>query len=536
MPTKTYPQLDAQTGVDDADLLASFRALGPLKKITAATLRTYFQTAVPGADVTFIRLGADAILRSALAKERDIQNVLDTDGVDNTGADECAAAIQTAIDVALAAGQQLVGYGTFKIGSKVVFKGPTDFSQATFNVINAPDVAVEVSTGNAVDPTTPLVNAVVWLPRITNTTKPATGWAGQGVGVRTVNTYSCYVFFSQITGFKRNLLCTSYGSNGNVDNKYFLGWLDNGEINLDLNPGDGSGWVNQNQFYGGRCHHNSEEGVDVVGTRHIRIAKATEPVNGNDFIGTSIEGNTAEYHVENGGAVNLLMNLRWEAATPKVLYTADNANQGAFNHIERGFGVDSIVYTYDGVTSYRNSAEGSSGSVSSVSLGHRIQNQSSSALPIFTFYEAGTVPELAGPTEWSTKFGSQLLEYKAKANAYARVQLNGATSRLYFGNGAVAATASIGAIGSADMGSFGHWFPSATNTYALGDVSLRWSNVYGTNLRPGAGTAIWTSGTGTPEGAVTAPVGSLFTRTDGGAVTTLYVKESGAGNTGWVAK
>lgn len=33
-----------------------------------------------------------------------------------------------------------------------------------------------------------------------------------------------------------------------------------------------------------------------------------------------------------------------------------------------------------------------------------------------------------------------------------------------------------------------------------------------------------------------APVGSLFTRTDGGASTTLYVKESGTGNTGWVAK
>jgi hypothetical protein len=46
----------------------------------------------------------------------------------------------------------------------------------------------------------------------------------------------------------------------------------------------------------------------------------------------------------------------------------------------------------------------------------------------------------------------------------------------------------------------------------------------------------WTCGTGTPEGVVTAPVGSLFTRTNGGANTTLYVKESGTGNTGWVAK
>lgn len=44
------------------------------------------------------------------------------------------------------------------------------------------------------------------------------------------------------------------------------------------------------------------------------------------------------------------------------------------------------------------------------------------------------------------------------------------------------------------------------------------------------------SGTGSPESVVTAPVGSIYTRTDGGAGTTLYVKETGTGNTGWVAK
>jgi len=43
-------------------------------------------------------------------------------------------------------------------------------------------------------------------------------------------------------------------------------------------------------------------------------------------------------------------------------------------------------------------------------------------------------------------------------------------------------------------------------------------------------------GTGTPEAVVTAPVGAVYHRTDGGAGTSFYVKESGAGNTGWVAK
>lgn len=45
------------------------------------------------------------------------------------------------------------------------------------------------------------------------------------------------------------------------------------------------------------------------------------------------------------------------------------------------------------------------------------------------------------------------------------------------------------------------------------------------------------SGTGIPNGRIQAPVGALFLRRDGGAGTTLWVKESGAsGNTGWVAK
>lgn len=44
------------------------------------------------------------------------------------------------------------------------------------------------------------------------------------------------------------------------------------------------------------------------------------------------------------------------------------------------------------------------------------------------------------------------------------------------------------------------------------------------------------AGTGSPEGVVSAVVGSLYLRRNGGASTTLYVKQSGTGNTGWVAK
>lgn len=43
-------------------------------------------------------------------------------------------------------------------------------------------------------------------------------------------------------------------------------------------------------------------------------------------------------------------------------------------------------------------------------------------------------------------------------------------------------------------------------------------------------------GSGNPNGNVAAQPGSIYLNTSGGASTTIWVKESGTGNTGWVAK
>ncbi len=67
---------------------------------------------------------------------------------------------------------------------------------------------------------------------------------------------------------------------------------------------------------------------------------------------------------------------------------------------------------------------------------------------------------------------------------------------------------------------------AATNVGIGGGNVTAGALITGANLR---------SGTGSPEGVVTAPVGTVFERTDGGTGTTLYIKETGAGNTGWVA-
>ena len=78
--------------------------------------------------------------------------------------------------------------------------------------------------------------------------------------------------------------------------------------------------------------------------------------------------------------------------------------------------------------------------------------------------------------------------------------------------------------------------PDTNITYDLGSPTNRFRDIYLDSVTLGSGGPVWSSGTGTPEGSLTAPVGSLYSRTDGGADTTLYVKESGTGNTGWAAK
>lgn len=91
-------------------------------------------------------------------------------------------------------------------------------------------------------------------------------------------------------------------------------------------------------------------------------------------------------------------------------------------------------------------------------------------------------------------------------------------------------------------GSILNWGSGRGAIRAPADGSFRFSNQANTGwtsllFATGASTNVGIyNGTGTPEAAVTAAIGSIYQRLDGGAATSLYVKESGTGNTGWVAK
>lgn len=74
---------------------------------------------------------------------------------------------------------------------------------------------------------------------------------------------------------------------------------------------------------------------------------------------------------------------------------------------------------------------------------------------------------------------------------------------------------------------------AAANSLSIANATSKIT--VGGDIELGSGGPTQSSGTGDPEGVVTAPVGSAFYRTDGGTSTSFYIKESGVGNTGWTA-
>lgn len=119
---------------------------------------------------------------------------------------------------------------------------------------------------------------------------------------------------------------------------------------------------------------------------------------------------------------------------------------------------------------------------------------------------------------------TDVLKSRVTGDAAARFTLN-ADGLLEWGAGAVAPTLSAGY-------SFGTLVLTSASS-----VGLRTSGQIQANsgFVVGNGLAQWRVGSTSPEGSITAPIGSIYSRTTAGAGLTFYLKESGAGNTGWVA-
>ena len=95
---------------------------------------------------------------------------------------------------------------------------------------------------------------------------------------------------------------------------------------------------------------------------------------------------------------------------------------------------------------------------------------------------------------------------------------------------------SDGTISTADLMEV--WNGNSVLKYTLtaGGAGVYASTVTAEGYVNGASAVIkWLTGAGSPEGAAAANVGSIYSRTNGAGGTSLYVKETGTGNTGWTA-
>ena len=298
------------------------------------------------------------------------------------------------------------------------------------------------------------------------------------------------MFFNQIKNFATGLLITAY-SEGNAYNEYHIGALINNQINLQLYGSDASGYVNENNFYGGRFFFYSAEGTNVAGTRHISIPtalSATGVQNNNIFYKPSVEGDTPEYHIENAGQYNTFVQGRYEAAPFKVLYVGDTAAKGTYNVISGGYAASNIVFSYSGSSSSfdnqvnlvpdRNIVNGSS-----VEGILRYRNSNSSADPIQSFYAAAIKPESATSTQWSVRHSANLLQGKRTADAYERVKVDYQNGSIYLGTGGAAIQSYFANNTNTQLGVYAvdGFVPLTDNLSTLGRSNLRWTEVFAVN-------------------------------------------------------
>lgn len=77
--------------------------------------------------------------------------------------------------------------------------------------------------------------------------------------------------------------------------------------------------------------------------------------------------------------------------------------------------------------------------------------------------------------------------------------------------------------------------PRVDSAVDLGQLAKRFGNLFvASSIQWGSAKPIWLIGAGAPEGVVTGRIGSLYLQTDGTTDATMWRKETGTGNTGWV--
>ena len=137
-------------------------------------------------------------------------------------------------------------------------------------------------------------------------------------------------------------------------------------------------------------------------------------------------------------------------------------------------------------------------------------------------------------TQFKSSLSAGGVKTKERGDAFERIRLN-PDGKIYLGYGTLTPAIyfeSTG-LGLLRLGGNAHFYPVVDSTQDLGLSNIKWRTIYADTYSLAQFVNLQ-AGTGSPEGVVSSSPGGMYLRTDGAAGTTLYIKETGTGNTGWV--
>lgn len=392
----------------------------------------------------------------------------------------------------LVGAQYLYAVGDHKITDTITIRSAGNASAATF-YCDAISVTTAVRVGSSTNGDYVLLDGEVRTPGLINTAKTVAGWSGfaNSIGVQLANLYHSAVHITKVQEFGIGLDVAGYGTGSNYCN-IFLHYLWNNMVNIRLKAATDDGWSNENNFFGGRCGHDSSEGTNVSGVRQVSIeeASATQTAgnpNNNRFYGVSLEGNVASAHAYVQGSYTIFFGCRWEASPPRIAVNSrDVGSASVGNIVIGGYNAEGIIWSFLGTGSSGNGLitprkMAIDGNADCITLATGNGNDRASGRQI-AGYPAGVVPlqKDYSSSDWTYLLYAQGLSGKRTADTYDRFLADFNNGRLYLGDGSAAPTHFLGGGGSS-ITCNADFIPAIDNTYQLGGSGARFSYVYATS-------------------------------------------------------
>lgn len=412
--------------------------------------------------------------------------------------------LQAAIDYCAANFLNCKPIGLFKTSGKVVIKGEFDGSRCrvqtqVYGPITATPIAVEVSTGIGDNPTTIISlteSERIIMPDVVNGTKPVTGWAGQGIGIRYVNVQNTHITERLVQDFAIGVQHTSYNQGCGycaVD----AGYLRNNKVNRQFTVGNDTGFTNRWDLYGGRYFHSSSEGLETAGVMHFDVVpNATgNIINDINHWGGSFEGITQQYHLRLGGTHINFWGIRLETSENTVpsgikvhLAAAGLPGQGSACGIHFGRGISArgggfpggINLTADPLAGKRMTITSTSGTSYIAVAGVGEVRQSTNSADDFLYVGVDPLYNYGDDisANYSFALSPKSLFGKRKTDAGARINVDFQNGRTYYGNGSAAPTMYIGSQGAGSLAVNAPFIPNTNATYTLGATGFAWDRLF----------------------------------------------------------